>query len=89
MSGGPLPAALRARVDRTRCVGAGMCAGVAPEEFEVDGHGKSRPRRPVAPASADLVEAVSLCPMEAIAVFDAGSGRPVRLWGDERPVEGP
>ncbi|MGW1838801.1 ferredoxin [Streptomyces sp. BBFR2] len=65
------------RVDRLRCVGAGMCAGVAPEEFEVDGAGRARPRRATGHSPGALAEAAAMCPVEAITVFEAGSGRRV------------
>ncbi|MFJ6217287.1 ferredoxin [Streptomyces sp. NPDC092296] len=65
-----------AKVDRSRCVGAGFCVATAPEDFELDDDGRSRPLRTEAPGSAaeGLVEAADLCPVEAITVFHARTG---------------
>lgn len=66
------------QVDRDRCVGSGMCVGVAPHLFTLeDGH--SRPTTGVVSAvDADVaMAAVECCPMEAITVVDSTSGEPV------------
>lgn len=65
------------RVDRTRCVGAGLCAATAPDDFELDGDAKSRPRRDVSSASQMLSDAAEMCPVEAISVFSTRTGRRV------------
>ncbi|MGW9131823.1 ferredoxin [Streptomyces sp. NPDC055681] len=56
-------------VDRPSCLGAGVCASVAPGHFAVE-HGKSRPRADRAPAAEELRDAVVLCPAAAIVVRD-------------------
>ena len=38
---------LRVEVDRGVCIGSGMCAGSAPDLFELDGFNQSHPRREV------------------------------------------
>ncbi|MFF8611007.1 ferredoxin [Streptomyces sp. NPDC015346] len=67
----------RPQVDRSRCVGSRMCAEAAPEAFEVDGEGRARPRLDVSHLSQVLIKAAALCPVEAIAVFEARSGRQI------------
>ncbi|MBH0779625.1 ferredoxin [Nocardia bovistercoris] len=63
----------RITVDRTACLGSGMCVGVAPSHFSlVDG--LSSPRREHAPPDTAVVEAAESCPVEAILVTSAESG---------------
>lgn len=60
-------------VDRRACIGSGMCAGTAPEHFELR-DGCSHPlRSPVRPAD-EVRDAAESCPVEAITVQDAESG---------------
>lgn len=64
----------RVHVDATRCIGAGICAGIAPEHFALD-DGLSRPlAERVAPDDA-LLDAADSCPMEAVIVSEADSMR--------------
>jgi ferredoxin len=60
-----------------RCAGAGVCAGLAPEHFTVDGNRSRPPAAPVEPDEA-LLDAADCCPMEAIAVTDAATGKRIR-----------
>ena len=63
-------------VDDQTCIGSGMCAGVAPDHFELlDGYSRAR-SGPVEP-SDDLVEAAESCPVEAILVKDVDTGKVV------------
>ncbi|MFC7342207.1 ferredoxin [Saccharopolyspora griseoalba] len=63
-------------VDDQTCIGSGMCAGVAPDHFElVDGYSQAKKDR-VEP-SDDLVDAAESCPVEAILVRDVESGKVV------------
>ena len=62
-------------VDRSRCNGTGLCVGVADEHFELDGEHRSRVVRAVVDADDVVVDAAACCPMEAITVFEVGSGR--------------
>ncbi|WP_063796124.1 ferredoxin [Peterkaempfera griseoplana] len=80
MSGPAGPGAageLVVRVDRARCVGTGLCAGAAPGDFQLDADGKSRPRRDTTVPSDGLSDAAEFCPVEAITVVDAATGRRV------------
>lgn len=68
----------RVEVDQQKCVGSGMCVGVAPARFTlVDG--KSRPPAgPVAAAAAEeVLAAATCCPVEAITITDLATGDPV------------
>ncbi|GAB2916659.1 MULTISPECIES: ferredoxin [unclassified Streptomyces] len=61
------------RVDRERCVGAGMCALTAPDVFTQDDDGFSEllPRRPGVTRNHPLVrEAARACPVGAVALTD-------------------
>lgn len=64
----------RVHVDRTRCIGSGICAGTAPGHFVlVDGLSRPLAER-VAPDDA-LVDAADSCPMEAVVVSEVDSLR--------------
>ncbi|MCM0675546.1 ferredoxin [Micromonospora phytophila] len=59
----------RVHVDPTRCIGSGICAGIAPGHFVLVG-GLSRPvAERVAPDDA-LLDAAESCPMEAVVVSE-------------------
>ncbi|MGJ7907122.1 ferredoxin [Actinopolyspora sp. H202] len=61
-------------VDGETCIGSGMCAAIAEEHFQlVDG--VSRPLRTDIDPEDDVVDAAESCPVEAIRVRDAQSGR--------------
>jgi ferredoxin len=60
-------------IDHTRCVGSGMCAGVAPEYFTIVGE-VSRPVAATVTADDTVMAAAECCPMEAIAVTEASTG---------------
>ena len=72
----------RAEVDRSVCIGSGLCAAAAPEGFQLDAARQSHPVRPEADASEALLAAAEGCPVEAIALFLADSGDPVFPPGD-------
>ncbi|MFD7734225.1 ferredoxin [Kitasatospora phosalacinea] len=61
-------------VDRTRCIGSGLCARTAPADLSLAPDGRATPARPDTAASAELTEAAEMCPVEAIAVRDAATG---------------
>lgn len=63
--------AVRVVADRDRCCGAGMCAAVAPEVFdqsEEDGVVVVLDPEPPPALLAAVTEAVTLCPVAAIAL---------------------
>ncbi|MET8835335.1 ferredoxin [Micromonospora sp. NPDC004540] len=60
----------RLHVDPTRCIGSGICAGVAPQHFAlVDG--LSRPVAERIAADESVLDAAESCPLEAIVVSDS------------------
>ena len=70
----------RIQVDHGLCQGSGLCAGIAPEHFELGSDYKSRPRHEVVDADTDTVrDAAECCPLEAITLIDADTGEPVSL----------
>jgi ferredoxin len=68
---------LTVRIDRSTCIGTSNCAKVAPDLFVLDDERIITFREPAAEVAADLAaEACRVCPVNALAAFDAG-GRPV------------
>ncbi|MDP8929825.1 MAG: ferredoxin [Actinomycetota bacterium] len=63
---------LEAHVDRTRCIGSGVCARVAAGTFELDDDGIAVVVDSQAASRTELVAAADLCPTSAIVVFDNG-----------------
>jgi len=68
---------LLVRIDRTKCVGSRMCIQVAPETFTLDASRLPQVADPPRSDVADLVDAVNQCPMAAISIVDAATGRAV------------
>lgn len=66
--------AWRVTVDRDRCIGSGMCVGMAPGHF-VLAAGKSRPTVDTTAPAEVVTDAAESCPAEAIAVRDDADGR--------------
>ena len=61
---------MKVQVDRELCIGAGTCAAIAPEYFELDEQGLAVAIKPeVAPGDEELVrQAEAGCPVEAILI---------------------
>ncbi|MFI1399260.1 ferredoxin [Streptomyces sp. NPDC020681] len=64
-------------VDRSVCIGSGMCVGNAPDGFELDSARQSHPRAAEADANELILAAAESCPVEAIAITLLESGEPV------------
>jgi ferredoxin len=65
------------RIDRTVCIGTANCAKVAPELFVLDDERIITFREPAVEIEPDrAVEACRVCPVDALAAFDA-DGRPL------------
>ncbi|MEU8005254.1 ferredoxin [Catellatospora sp. NPDC049111] len=60
-------------VDRDRCIGSGLCAGTAPEYFELADK-KSRPLHDLVDPDEAVSDAADCCPVEAILVTDPATG---------------
>jgi ferredoxin len=56
-------------IDGLACSGFGDCAGLAPDVFELDGHGKALLRVRMS-SDSTVLEAASACPMGAISVIE-------------------
>ncbi|MEU4367681.1 ferredoxin [Micromonospora chersina] len=70
----------RLHVDPTRCIGSGICAGVAPRHFVlVDG--LSRPVAELIAADESVLDAAESCPLEAIVVSDLDNLRRIAPEG--------
>ncbi|KAB1912774.1 MULTISPECIES: ferredoxin [unclassified Micromonospora] len=70
----------RLHVDPTRCIGSGICAGVAPGHFVlVDG--LSRPVAERIAADESVLDAAESCPLEAIVVSEVDSLRRIAPEG--------
>jgi ferredoxin len=61
---------MQASVDKSKCIGCGLCAEVCPEVFEMSAENIAVVKtNPVPPERLDSCrEAASSCPVEAIAV---------------------
>jgi ferredoxin len=66
----------RITVDGDRCMGSGVCAGVAPGYFQVDA-GTARPLAELVDPDDAVRDAAESCPTEAITVRDAATGEVV------------
>jgi ferredoxin len=60
-------------VDRSTCIGSGICAGTAPEHFTVV-DGVSHPVRPEVDPADPAIDAAESCPVEAITIRDKETG---------------
>lgn len=63
-------------VDRSVCIGSGMCVSHAPDGFELDSARQSHPQTADTDANEQLLAAAENCPVEAIAIR-LESGEPV------------
>ncbi|MFJ9472086.1 ferredoxin [Streptomyces caniferus] len=63
----------RVEVDRSICIGSGMCAGTAPDGFRLDSARQSHPVAPETDADEGVLAAAEACPVEAITLTVAGS----------------
>ncbi|MEW2575315.1 ferredoxin [Streptomyces syringium] len=61
-------------VDRSVCVGSGMCAGIAPWAFRLDTARQSHPAEPEADAAGPVLAAAESCPVEAITLRTLDDG---------------
>lgn len=64
-------------VDRSVCIGSGMCVSHAPDGFRLDSARQSHPRSADADANEKILAAAENCPVEAIAIALLESGEPV------------
>ncbi|WP_327297936.1 MULTISPECIES: ferredoxin [unclassified Streptomyces] len=67
----------RVEVDRSVCIGSGMCVNHAPDGFALDSARQSRPRSPETDANEKVLAAAEGCPVEAIMITLLESGETV------------
>ncbi|WP_436776520.1 ferredoxin [Yinghuangia sp. YIM S09857] len=64
-------------VDRSICIGSGMCVGGAPGDFTLGADRQARPRAEDMTASDAIMEAAESCPVEAIGIVSVATGAQV------------
>lgn len=64
-------------VDKRACVRTGLCAASAPDRFTLDERGQGQARDEVVGASEEVLEVAESCPIEAISIVDASTGKSV------------
>ncbi|MCQ4207177.1 MULTISPECIES: ferredoxin [Streptomyces] len=64
-------------VDRSVCIGSGMCVNHAPGAFRLDSARQSHPDEPDVDANEKVLAAAEGCPVEAITLALADSGEVV------------
>jgi ferredoxin len=67
----------RIQVDHSLCNGTGLCAGIAPDYFELGQDHRSRPTDEVVMPDDEVLDAVRCCPNEAINVTDVRTAQPI------------
>ncbi|MGW7490448.1 ferredoxin [Streptomyces sp. NPDC054786] len=67
----------RVEVDRSVCIGSGMCVGAAPDGFRLDTARQSHPVAPETDTDEGVLAAAEGCPVEAITLTLADSGEAV------------
>ncbi|MBO0654342.1 ferredoxin [Streptomyces triculaminicus] len=63
--------AWRVAVDRSRCMGSGICTALAPSAFALDGE-RSRPLSEETAPDEALLDAADSCPAGAVTVTEDG-----------------
>ncbi len=61
-------------VERSKCIGAANCVGMAPKTFQLDAANKATVKDPTAHDSGVLFEAAESCPTEAVLLYDEETG---------------
>lgn len=61
---------MRAAVNKETCIGCGLCATVAPEDFEMDSNGKAKSKSDIVKDEATVRQAVADCPVQAISLTE-------------------
>ena len=65
-------------VDRSLCVGDGLCREEAPSTFELDGEDKVVVTDPDGDEPNYILKAARNCPLEAISLYDVDTGE--QIW---------
>lgn len=67
----------RVTVDTALCMSSGVCLGTAPGRFRFDESGHSSPVLVLTEPDDQVRDAAMSCPVEAILLSDADTGKPV------------
>lgn len=59
---------MKAKVNKETCIGCGLCVSLAPEDFAMAADGKAKPKQETVKDETAVRQAVSDCPVTAIAV---------------------
>ena len=65
-------------IDRDLCVGDGACCNEAPQTFEMDGDSIATVTNPEGNTPEEILNAAQACPVDAIIVHDAATGK--KVW---------
>jgi len=68
---------MRIEIDRSRCIAASNCIGMAPRVFFLDGTRRAIVRDPKGADDAALKGAAAACPTGAISLYDEATGERV------------
>jgi ferredoxin len=80
---GPLLSAQwKLTVDRFVCIGSGLCAGTAPQYFQLGPDRKSHPVSSLIDPDEEVLDVAVSCPVEAITVAESGPERALFPKGD-------
>lgn len=71
----------RVTVDTGLCISSGVCLGTAPDRFRFDESQHSSPVLTLTEPDEQIRDAALSCPVEAILLTDADTGKPVPLDG--------
>ncbi len=66
---------LRVSVDHNKCVGSTICVLTTPKVFALNKNGQSTVMNSVGDTGARILEAATQCPLSAITVEDAETGK--------------
>ena len=67
----------RVVVERAVCIGSGICAATASHRFALGADRHALPVQELVDPDAAVLDAARACPVEAIVIVEAGSGRAV------------
>jgi ferredoxin len=66
-----------AEIDGDLCIGSGGCVLRAPDGFELNAARQSCPKHALLTPSEQIMDAAENCPVEAITIREAGTGKVV------------
>ena len=68
---------MRVVIDRSKCIAASNCIGMAPRVFMLDGSKKAIVIDASGADDTTVIEAAESCPTEAIALYDEETGEQI------------